>query len=197
MASLNVRVFVLHPVAAAQYARVLAREADLQIASDGAPFDVGVFDGELPYLEGALRTVSLRFPSSRPVLLSEHGDEETCVRWLLHGVWGLIAYDHYEQELPEAVRSVGAGRLWFPPSAVVRWMQIERHKHPLDSPAPLTAREREVLDLLARALSNKEIATILRVTERTAKFHVHNLLTKLHVHSRRQLTGLSVADRFA
>lgn len=187
MSPLKVRVFAGHPVAAAHYTRVITAETDFQLASDGR-FDVGVFDGALPNLDGVLRAACVKTPESRPILLVERCDEDSCMRWILHGIWGLVLYDRYEKELPEAVRYVGSGRLWFPPRSVVRWMHVERQTLAAQSTTPLTEREQEVLDLLSRGLSNKEIGSILRITERTAKFHVHNLLSKLRVQSRRDLS---------
>jgi DNA-binding CsgD family transcriptional regulator len=55
---------------------------------------------------------------------------------------------------------------------------------------PLTDRERQVMELLLRRMSNREIGTILRISERTVKFHVGNILTKLQVTSRRELSAL-------
>ena len=56
----------------------------------------------------------------------------------------------------------------------------------------LTPREREVMEFLLRRLSNKEIAEILGISERTVKFHVGNILNKLHVNSRQELSAKSV-----
>lgn len=180
-------MFAVHPVAAAHYTRVITAEKDFQLTSDDG-FEVGVFDGALHLLDGVLRTASVKAPASRPILLVERCDEESCMRWILRGIWGLVAYDRYEKELAEAVRSVGSGHLWFPPRSVVRWMHVERQHLAAQSTTLLTEREREVLDLLSRGLSNKEIGSILRITERTTKFHVHNLLSKLHVQSRRDIS---------
>lgn len=186
MSPVKVRVFAAHPVAAAQYARVVTAQTDLHLTSDDR-FDVGVFDGALPGLEVVLRTACVTAPASRPILLVERCDEDCCMRWIPCGIWGLVAFDRYETELPEAVRVVASGHLWFPGRSLVRWMRVERKGLAPHGTPPLTEREREVLDLLVRGLSNKEIGGLLRITERTAKFHVHNLLGKLHVQSRRDI----------
>jgi DNA-binding CsgD family transcriptional regulator len=66
-------------------------------------------------------------------------------------------------------------------------MQIDRSQATLSLPVGLTSREKDVLGLLLRRLSNKEIASILGITDRTVKFHVGNLLNKLQVRSRHEL----------
>ena len=66
-------------------------------------------------------------------------------------------------------------------------MRIDRYLATPRSPSTLTEREQEVLGLLLRRLSNKEIATILRISVRTAKFHVGNILHKLNVTDREKL----------
>ncbi len=193
MSPVTVRVFGAHPVAAAQYTRVVTAESDLRLTCDDQ-FDVGVFDGALPCLEAVLRAACVTAPASRPILLVERCDEDCCMRWIPFGIWGLVAFDRYERELPEAVRVVASGHLWFPGRSIVRWMRIDRTGLAPYGATPLTEREREVLDLLVRGLSNKEIGGVLRITERTAKFHVHNLLGKLHVQSRRDIpTSLRIA----
>jgi DNA-binding CsgD family transcriptional regulator len=66
-------------------------------------------------------------------------------------------------------------------------MQVDAARHASGSGDALTDREHEVLHLLERRLSNKEIASILRITERTVKFHVGNILDKLNLRSRQQV----------
>lgn len=88
-----------------------------------------------------------------------------------------------------AVRQVAAGQLWFPPQAVIRWMQADVALHVGAEAMRITGREREVTELLVRRLSNKEIASVLRISERTVKFHVGNVLAKLHVTSRQELAA--------
>jgi DNA-binding NarL/FixJ family response regulator len=187
MQRLTVRIFASHPVATEQYSRVLGCHEDLSLTSEPAPFDVGVFDDNIRCLDALLNLARVQSPSGRAVLLSEQSDANACLRWVLRGIWGIVGYDRYELELPAAVRQVGAGQLWCPPATVRRLMQIEVARDTLLMKMPVTDRERDVLDLLTRRLSNKEIASILRISERTAKFHVHNILSKLHVHSRGEL----------
>ncbi len=186
MTFVTVRIFVSHPVAAAQYAQALTAERDIRLATDKERFQVGVFDTETSS-EAQLTLARLKFPSMRPLLVSRPCDENECLRWLFRGVWGLISYDHYEKELPQAVRHLAGGQVWFPAPVVIRWMRIDSGHRFSVLRLPLTAREREVAEFLARRFSNKEIAGILGISERTVKFHVGNILTKLRVGSRQEL----------
>ena len=188
MASVRIRLFVSHPVAKAQYDHLLSSQSDFYFVSEKEKFQVGVIDGELTSLDTWLALARLRFPEMRPLLLWFSSDENECLRWLLRGVWGLVNYDHYENDLPRAVRQLAEGQLWFPASVVVRWMRMDEARRASALGLALTQREREVMELLFRRLSNKEIASILRIKESTTKFHVSNVFNKLQVSSRQELT---------
>jgi DNA-binding NarL/FixJ family response regulator len=187
MGAVTVRVFSSHPIAAGQYTRVLTAEKDLRLASEEDPFQVGVFDGEAVSAESVLSMKRLKFPSMRPLVLSLPCDENQCVRWLFRGVWGLVTFDRYEEDLPRAVRQLAEGQLWFPAAVVARWMRIDETRRASTLHVSLTQREREVMEFLLRRLSNKEIAGILRIKESTVKFHVANIFNKLHATSRQEI----------
>ena len=187
MSTTTVHIFASHPVAAAHYRRALESEHGIRVTPEQDPFDVGVFDSELPALDAVLQVVRVRLPLMKAVLLSADCDESTCLHWILRGMWGLVSYGRYEHELPSAVRQVAAGHLWMPPRVVIRCMQVDAARRASGPGDALTCREHEVLQLLQRRLSNKEIASILRITERTAKFHVGNILDKLNLRSRQQV----------
>lgn len=189
MGAVTVRVFSSHPIAAGQYTRVLTAEKDFRLVSAETPFQVGVFDGEASSTESVLTMIRLKFPSMRPLVLSLPCDENQCVRWLFRGVWGLVTYDRYEEELPRAVQHLAEGQLWFPPPVIVRWMRFDETRRASALHVSLTQREREVMEFLLRRLSNKDIATILRISETTVKFHVGHIFNKLHVRSRQELSG--------
>lgn len=189
-----VRIFASHPVALRQYTSALAAEGDVRLVSGDGGFNVGVFDGDPLHLERSLALARAKVPSMKPVLVADLCDQDECLRRILNGFWGLVAYSRYEQDLARAVRQVAAGQLWLPPQAVIRWMQTDvamqggAHAH------GLTWREREVTELVVRRLSNKEIAGVLRISERTAKFHVGNVLSKLRVTSRQELAAAWLAS---
>lgn len=187
MAGIPVRVFASHPVATSAYRHLLRADGDFDFPPDDQPFQVGVFDGESSSVEAILTLARLKFPAMRPVLVTFPCDENECLRWLFRGVWGLIPYETYETELPRALRQVSAGQFWFPSQVILRWMQIDGARRASALKPSLTPRERQVMEFLLRRFSNREIAEILNISERTAKFHVSNILTKLQVDSREQL----------
>lgn len=189
MSQIAIRVFASHPVAAGQYKRLLAAEPDISLAPEEEPFQVGIFDGESASVEAVLTLARLKFPTMRPVLVGFPCDDSEYLRWLFRGVWGMVAYDRLEEELPRAVRQLAGGQLWFPAPVVIRWMRIDAARRSSALRLSLTQRERQVMEFLLRRFSNKEIAEILNISERTVKFHVSNILGKLQVSSREDLVA--------
>jgi DNA-binding NarL/FixJ family response regulator len=97
--------------------------------------------------------------------------------------------ENFREELPTAVREILAGNLWAPADAVAEYVRcssllLEKQIHP---DLALTARENQILQLVIRRFCNKEIANVLGISERTVKFHVSNIFTKLGVKNRRSL----------
>jgi len=184
------RVFAAHPIATDEYVRVLASEPGIRSAADHEPVTVGIFDSALSPPEAHLKLAQSTFPALRALLLTPSCDTRECLRWLSEGFWGLIAYSRYEDELPTAVRRVAEGQLWAPRPAVVRWMRTVASISPSPPNAILSEREQQVVRCLERRLSNKEIAVMFGVTERTVKFHVSNILHKLNVRSRADIASL-------
>jgi DNA-binding CsgD family transcriptional regulator len=106
-------------------------------------------------------------------------DEE--VRLILLGVHGIVLFEQIEQDLPKAVKEVIGGGLWVSRKGLAEYILRTNTSH------LLTHREEEVAFFLRRGLSNKEIGNSLHIAERTAKFHVSNILTKCNVKSRKEL----------
>jgi DNA-binding NarL/FixJ family response regulator len=157
MPQITTRVFASHPVAAAQYKRLLTGDPDFNLAAEEDPFQVGIFDGESTSVEAVLTLARLKYPTMRPVLVGFPCDDSECLRWLFRGVWGLVPYDRLEEELPRAVRQLAAGQLWFPAPVVIRWMKIDSARRSSALRLSLTQRERQVMEFLLRRFSNKEI----------------------------------------
>ena len=194
MGSVTVRVFASHPLLSALYEHVVESAKGLKVVRDGEPFQVGVFDGTLVCLEAGLTLLRLKFSSMRPVLVWQACDERECLRLLFRGFCGLVTFDRYEGDLIPAVRAVANGELWFPTRAVQRWQRIRAERRMSGLEMTLTQRECKVLAFLFRRLSNKEIAEILHISERTVKFHVGNILEKLDMRSRDELSATWVPD---
>ena len=157
--------------------------------------DVVLMDIRMLYLDGieAIR----RLPTHRVLILTTFGLDEYIVEALRAGASGFITKDVPAAELVRAVRVVAAGEALLTP-AVTRQLldRVARRlpapvAHTPESLAELTDREREVLELLARGMSNAEIAEALVVGDATVKTHVSNVLMKLGLRDRVQAVVLA------
>lgn len=122
-----------------------------------------------------------------PAVLLLTDDLSAAVQLMDLPVWGVLSLDASPEELAAAVRALGEG-LWTG-SPVLLQNLLERHPVAMFDEGdpivdPLTAREREVLQLAAEGLANKQIALSLGISEHTVKFHLSSLYTKLGVTSR-------------
>jgi NarL family two-component system response regulator LiaR len=188
MAVIRVRIFASHPVARAQYAHLLFSHRDIRLVEGEENFEIGLFDGELSSLDAVLGLARSKFPDMRPLIVSSSSDEGACLHWMLRGVWGVVSFKDYESDLYRAVQSLSEGQFWLPKAVVMQTMQLEARRRSLPRSDLLTEREQEILELLLRRLSNKEIAFLLRINLGTVKFHVGNILQKLKVGSREELS---------
>lgn len=146
-----------------------------------------IMDGRLPGMNGGQTTYTIlnEFPQAKILMLSTHSGEEEIHRALQAGARGYVLKSAPRQELLSAIRAVYAGKLHVDP--VVAQSLAERVTH-----QPLTAREFEVLEMLAKGLSNKEIGAQLRVAEVTVKQHVSHLFQKLNVSDRTQAVTVAL-----
>jgi two-component system, NarL family, response regulator NreC len=151
--------------------------------------DVVILDITMPRLSGtdAAQRIVEELPSTAVVILSMHSDEGYVLRALKAGAKGYLLKDSAEGDLIEAIRAVSAGKAFFSPE--VSRMLVEDYVREIkargaqDSYELLTAREREVLHLLAEGKSNKDIAALLNLSPYTVETHRRNLQEKLHLHS--------------
>lgn len=184
------------PVKAFRLRQVFFEDVN-RMAIPGA--NVYVVDGHDPFspvLTGALVN---RFPNSRVIVLSEKFTEATAFPFLEAGVKGLLDYSEASTHLQEAVRMVARGGYWVERRLLSRFMASRSHRsrrRPAKARSPrLSPRERQVLECLRANLSNKEIARKLNISERTAKFHVANLLAKFDVKRRADLIMLQFQEQ--
>ena len=184
----TVRIFAAHPIAAERYARWLSAEADLRVVPDDQDADVNVYDGMTEGLDRLLSTARLRSPSVRLLLISSFSHPDQFIRLAMQGLHGAVAYNQCETDLARAVRYVALGQLWLPREAVLHLLLLDYERTTM-SRGSLSRREREVAGLVARRLSNKEIAAILKITERTVKAHVAAIFEKRRISSRIELIG--------
>ncbi len=122
-----------------------------------------------------------------PALLLVTGNPEEAARLAGWPVWGILPLDASPEEFSAVLHALAEG-LWAGSPTLARVL-LERHPLPLLNQAeqvvnPLTERERQVLQLTAQGLANKQIATSLEISENTVKFHLSSLYAKLGVTSR-------------
>ena len=168
---------------------LLGRQPDIQITGEAVDLE-GIHEMETEVL--VLASVSsARLLESRitsPILFLT--DDVESVRAVLGSnvrAWGVLSPDATEDELAAAVRAVGEG-LWVgAPSLVREMIRFSGRRESLGEESlteQLTAREKEVIQLMAQGLANKQIALSLGISEHTVKFHLSSLYSKLGISSR-------------
>jgi len=147
---------------------------------------VTLLDVRTPRLSGIEAAVAIcaEYADARLILLTSYDREEEIRRAFNSGVVGFLTTDVLDGELIKAIRTVNAGHTYVPPKPAA---QLERPH--------LSPRELEVLDLIVRGLSNKQIAYDLKISEDTAKNHVKHIFEKLDVRNRTQAATIAFRRR--
>jgi DNA-binding NarL/FixJ family response regulator len=155
--------------------------------------DVVLMDVRMPDLDGiaATRAVSEVAPRSRVLILTTFEQDDYIFEALRAGASGFLLKRTRPEDLIAAVHTVAAGDSLLSPSVTRRVIKHMAHPAPQPpdqtTPEQLTRRERDVLVLVARGLSNREIARELIVEESTIRTHVKRILMKLHLRDRIQI----------
>ncbi len=160
--------------------------------------DVVLMDLVMPKLDGiaAIREMRALSPSTKVIVLTSFADDEKVIAAVKAGAAGYLLKDIQPQELGDAIRTVYRGEALLHPTVAAKLMrEVAESGRQLAAPDSLTNREMEVLRLLARGMSNKEIALELEVAEKTVKTHVSNILQKLHLADRTQAALYAVRER--
>jgi len=146
--------------------------------------DVAMLDLRMPGLDGveAARKILTEFPGSRILILTTFESEEDIHRALQVGVSGYLLKESKRPELVKAIRTVLTGERWLPPP--IARLAAERARQP-----DLSPRQLEVLDLVTKGLSNKEIGGILGFSAEGTKQHLHQIYLKLGVSTRAEATA--------
>ena len=163
--------------------------------------DVILLDMKMPRLDGvgAIKQIKEVMPEARVLVLTSFSDDETVFGAIRAGALGFLLKDSGPAELIQAIRNTYEGKATLHPEIALRVIQE------LEEPAsgrpltaePLTARELEVLQWVARGLTNQEIADRLVVSERTVRTHITNILRKLHLANRTQATLYALREGVA
>jgi DNA-binding NarL/FixJ family response regulator len=168
-------------------------EEAVALVAELAP-DVVLMDLRMPRCDGveATRLIRSRYPDTQVVVLTTYADDESLFAALKAGARGYLTKDAQGEEIVKAVADVTAGDAGLAPS--VQRRLLDRVAGPAHAAGPrteeppdgLTAREAEVLALVAEGLSNKEIAARLHIGAATVKTHINNLFGKIGVRDRAQ-----------
>jgi DNA-binding NarL/FixJ family response regulator len=151
--------------------------------------DIAIMDIGMPLLNGieAAKRIAEERVKTAVVILSMHSDESYILKALRAGARGYLLKDSAEIDLIQAIRAVSAGKAFFSPAVssvladdYLRQIQQQGVEDPYEL---LTARERELLQLIVELKSTKDIAGLLGISPRTIDTHRGNLMQKLNVHS--------------
>jgi DNA-binding NarL/FixJ family response regulator len=148
--------------------------------------DVVILDLRMPGMGGlaTIRALRKEFSRARIVVFSNYARGEEVYQALKAGAAGFVVKNMNLSQLLDAIRRVHGGERYVPPELAIRMSERTL--------SPLSERETEVLGLIAKGQSNKEIAGTLGVTESTVKLHVTNILTKLEVNARTEALVVAV-----
>jgi NarL family two-component system response regulator LiaR len=171
---------------------VIGQAADgnqaLEIVKQAKP-NVVLLDMVMPGLDGLATIPKIReiAPGARILVVTGFAESDRVYQAIKAGALGYILKDATREQLVQAIRDVAQGRASLQPSIAVKLIQEINHPSESNYTAdPLTRRELETIRLIARGLSNQEIAAELFVNERTIAKYVSSILDKLHLANRTQ-----------
>ena len=163
--------------------------------------DVILMDLYMPEMDGVEATAYIKkeYPNVKVIVLTSFSDQAHVLPALRAGASGYILKDVEPDQLVEAIRSAYKGNIQLHPDIANALLSQtlpveEKEEEPSIQVDVLTARENEVLQLLAKGMSNKEVASVLVITEKTVKAHVSSILSKLNLSDRTQAALYAVKN---
>lgn len=133
---------------------------------------------------------------ARFLVLDQPKADDEILRMLIMGVHGYIPHAEASRTLLHAISNISANQLWVPPEVFSKFLcevgcALRKENYVRRTTTP---REDEILELVRRRLSNREIAELLQIRVSTVKFHISNIFSKLHASSRRELAVLQMGN---
>ena len=185
-----------HEVAVARNGTEAARE----LKAGGVA--LALLDINMPELNGleATRAIKTELPETKIVILTVSDDEQDLFEAIKSGAEGYLLKNLHEEEFAQLVENLKIGEPAMSPGLARRLLrEFARLKE--DEPlhevnSTLTAREQDVLELVAKGASNREIGASLFISENTANFHMKNILSKLHLRNRSQVVAWAIEHGF-
>ena len=163
--------------------------------------DVVLMDINMPGLNGieATKIIKEEMPQVGIIALTIHEDEEYIFELVRAGVSGYILKDIQTEKLIKAIKDVAEGKTAIQPNITAKLLgefnRLSDRKTNMFSCDQLTARELEVIKLIAQGMPNKEIASTLYISEKTVKNHITNIFRKLNVEDRTQAALFAVKNK--
>jgi DNA-binding NarL/FixJ family response regulator len=201
----SVRIVLVddHPIVLQGLQHLFARQEDFEVVaccgSVAAAVEaarvhrpqVVVTDLRMPHATGLDLIAALKeaHPACRAVLLTASITQDEVVEAVKRGVSGLVLKESPPEQLLECVRRVARGEQWLDPETVTRALTdvVDRERARGELSAVLTARELEIVGMVAQGLRNRSIGERMSITESTVKVHLHNIYEKLGVEGRLEL----------
>ena len=201
MSTTRIRVLCVddHWIVREGIAALINQEPDMEVTASAATGEEGVvlfrkhqpdvvlMDLQLPGQSGleTIQAIKREAPGARIIVLTTYQGEEDIFRALQEGAATYLLKDSLFDDLANRIREVRSGAAQLPPDVVARLEERRGHKI-------LSARELEVIELIARGLRNKEIAGELGISEETVVVHIRHMFAKLGVNDRTSALGVAV-----
>lgn len=149
--------------------------------------DLALLDSRMPLKSGvqAAKEITSQTAAARIVMLTAFDGDEDIFQALESGAQGYVLKNSTDKDLIPAIRAVAAGQDWIPEEVQDRLAQRKTYE-------PLTPRELVVLHEMAKGLANKQIASVLNITQNTAKGYLKSILYKLHVSDRTEAVTVAI-----